>query len=73
MNYAKEGRAEEITGYKRKLLEAGYSPSSINGVLAAIRSYLKYAGIGDVHVRNVRVQRNPHVNENRMLEKKKDC
>ena len=60
---------EDVIAYKQKLTEEDISQSTVNGKLAAIRSYLRYEGREDIHVKNIRYQRSPYVSEKRMLEK----
>ena len=58
---------EEVLTYKQQLIGEGYSPSTINGKLTAIRVFLDFKGLGSIKVKNLRVQRRAYVSEKKML------
>ena len=58
---------EEVLAYKQQLIDADYSPSTVNGKLTAIRVFLEFEGVGSVKVKNLRVQRRAYVSEKKML------
>ena len=48
---------ETVLAYKAYLVEQGYAPSSINSMLAAINSYLDFAGYSSAKVKYLRMQK----------------
>ena len=58
---------EEVLAYKQELIDADYSPSTVNGKLTAIRVFLEFEGVGSIKVRNLRVQHRAYVSEKKML------
>lgn len=74
LGYAKHREAKEccitqetIISYKQHLKSEGYSPSSINGMLAGVRALLKSMGMDDIKVRNLRIQQQSFASEEKML------
>ncbi|MDD3253742.1 MAG: tyrosine-type recombinase/integrase [Lachnospiraceae bacterium] len=47
---------KQLILFKGELLAAGYAPSSINSILAAVNRYLDYAGAGDWKLHFLKVQ-----------------
>lgn len=48
---------ETVLAYKAHLVEKGYAPASINSMLAAINSYLDFAGCSSAKVKYLRMQK----------------
>ncbi|MBR2674420.1 MAG: tyrosine-type recombinase/integrase [Mogibacterium sp.] len=61
--------AKSIVAYKNHLIDKGFSPSTVNGELSAIRAYLKYIGREEIRIHNMRQQRRSYISERRMLER----
>ena len=62
-------REEDVQNYKQHLTESGYSPSTINAKLTAIRCFLGFEGVTDIRVRNLRIQHKPFLSEKKLLTK----
>lgn len=59
---------KELTvGYKKHLLEQGYSVRSINSMLASLNSFLTYKGGENCRVQSIRIQREVYCRQERML------
>ena len=54
---------DAIALWKEHLIDNGYSPTTINSMLAAINTYCRYAGL-DFKVRFLRIQRKIFCEEN---------
>lgn len=60
---------EIVIDYKRKLMNDGYKPRSINSILASIHSYLNVFGLGDMKVKTLKIQRQVFCAEEKELTK----
>lgn len=58
-----------VLGYKGKLIEQGYSARSINASLAGINSLLNYLNAKDCRVKNMKVQKQLYLSEEKELTK----
>ena len=65
----KDMTKETVCAYKQHLIDEGASPSTVNSELSAIRSYLKFIGREDIHVKNMKCQRSPYVSEQKLLKR----
>lgn len=64
----REGLSRETAvGWKRALVEADYSPKSINSMLAALNAYASFCGREDCRVRYLKTQRQTYCPEEREL------
>ena len=58
---------EAVTGWKAHLVRSGYRPATINSMLAALNTFLRFIGLEDCRVRALRVQRRLFQREEREL------
>lgn len=58
---------EAVTGWKAHLVRSGYRPATINSMLAALNTFLRFIGLEDCRVRALRVQRRLFQSEEREL------
>ena len=58
---------ESISHWKAHLLEKGYAPVTVNSMLSAVNSFLRFAGWEDCRVKFLRVQRRTFREESREL------
>lgn len=58
---------EQTAGWKEYLLSQGYAPTTINSMLAALNTFLRFIGLEDCRVRALRVQRRLFQSEEREL------
>lgn len=56
-----------VVRWKTHLLAAGYTPATINGILASLHSYFHFRGWAHCRVRYLRVQRKLFRDDNRAL------
>ena len=61
------GSREAVTGWKAHLVRSGYRPATINSMLAALNTFLRFIGLEDCRVRALRVQRRLFQSEEREL------
>lgn len=59
---------ELVIQYKENLVNA-YQPVSVNTKLAAVNSFLQFAGYGDCRVKQLKIQRKPYCSSERELTK----
>lgn len=59
----------KVLQYKQYLIEQQYAPSSINSMLAAVNSFLRYEGWSDCEVKTLRIQRQVYSPESKELSK----
>lgn len=58
---------EQAAGWKEYLISQGYAPTTINSMLAALNTFLRFIGLEDCRVRALRVQRRLFQSEEREL------
>ena len=58
---------EAVTGWKAHWVRSGYRPATINSMLAALNTFLRFIGLEDCRVRALRVQRRLFQSEEREL------
>ena len=58
---------EAVTGWKAHFVRSGYRPATINSMLAALNTFLRFIGLEDCRVRALRVQRRLFQSEEREL------
>ena len=58
---------EAVTGWKAHLVRSGYRPATINSMLAALNTFLRFIGLEDCRVRALRVPRRLFQSEEREL------
>lgn len=63
----KEITKDVVISYKNALTEAGYTPVSINSMLASVNHYLSYIGRDDCRVRSLKTQRKVYISAEREL------
>ncbi len=57
---------ELLLKFKNSLVEK-YAPSSVNSIIAAINSFLKFAGLGELALKNLKIQRAMFTDESKEL------
>ncbi len=60
---------ELAVSYKMMLEKVGYKPRSINSMIASLNCFFDYKGWGDCKIKNVRVQRQTYLSEDKELNK----
>jgi site-specific recombinase XerD len=60
---------ELVVAWKKNLVESGYAVRSINSMLASINSFLKFVGLSECKVKNIRAQRQTYCTEDKELTK----
>lgn len=60
---------ERMMAYKRRLVEQGYAPGSINSMLSSLNSLLEMLGWQDCRVKNIRTQKPVYCAEEKELTK----
>ena len=60
---------ELVVAWKKKLIEGGYAPRSVNSMLASINSLLDFLGLSNCKVKNIRTQRKTYCPEDKELTK----
>jgi site-specific recombinase XerD len=60
---------ELVVGWKKELIAHGYAVRSINSMLASINSFLKFVGLSECKVKNIRAQRQTYCTEDKELTK----
>ena len=58
---------EQLLDFKRWLLQEGYSPATVNGMLAAVNHFLRWAGTPEWSLRFLKVQRAVFLREEKEL------
>ena len=57
----------QLIAFKQHLQKAGYAPSSVNSMLAAVNCYLKYAGHPEWKLRFLKIRRGTFANRSKEL------
>ncbi len=63
----REAAAEETGLFKRRLLEEGYKPSSVNTILESLFAFFKFMGWADCRTQRLVIQRDAYCPEDREL------
>lgn len=63
----REVTKENLTAYKEYLIRKKYNPKTVNGILSAINKFLVFAGMEELKVKYLRIQRQLFRNSNREL------
>ncbi|MCI9469492.1 MAG: tyrosine-type recombinase/integrase [Oscillospiraceae bacterium] len=58
---------EELTAWKGQLVEAGYAPVTINSMLTSVNTYLRFVGMPECRVKQLRLQRRVFRDQTREL------
>ena len=60
---------ELVVAWKKKLIEQGYAPRSVNSMLASVNSFFAFLGWQDCRVKNIRLQQQTYCTDERELTK----
>lgn len=60
---------EDVILYKKKLVDEGYAPRSINSMLASLNSFFSFVGRNDLKVKSIKLQRQAFCPENKEFTK----
>ena len=63
----REVSGEETSGFKRRLLEKGYKPGSVNTILESLFAFFKFTGWEDCRTQRLVIQRDAYCPEEREL------
>ena len=63
----REVTKENLTAYKEYLIMKQYNPKTVNGIFSAINKFLVFAGMGELKVKYLCIQRKLFRNSNREL------